>query len=119
MCPFRPNPLAPFPAREGGNFSPPRFGEGPRERLTCHEWDPKLWEWEVQGGASHLAEGVGVSTFTPTEISLRRPRLKRGWRGRSPLPRGLGDVPPKISKKGRAANSYHPATSGTQNPGKS
>jgi len=43
---------------------------------------------------------------------------KRGWRGRSPLPGGKGDVPPKFSKKGRAANSYHPATSGTQNAGK-
>jgi hypothetical protein len=41
-----------------------------------------------------------------------------GWRGRSPLPGGLGDVPPKFSKKGKVAHSYSPATSGTQNAGK-
>jgi hypothetical protein len=82
--PFRPNPLTPFPAREGG-----KFGGGPGERLTPKSrqtLSPRGWEnW--------------------------------GWRGRSPLPGGMGDVPPKFSKKGRAANSYHPATSGTQNAG--
>jgi hypothetical protein len=65
---FRPNPLAPFPAREGGNFSPPRFGEGPGERLTRHEWGPKRWRtlsqrgWAnggVQGGGAPMAGGCG------------------------------------------------------------
>ena len=41
-----------------------------------------------------------------------------GVEGAEPPPRGHGDVPPKFSKKGRVANSYHPATSGAQNPGK-
>jgi hypothetical protein len=41
-----------------------------------------------------------------------------GGRGRSPLPGGLGDVPPRTKEKGRVANSYHPATSGTKNAGK-
>jgi hypothetical protein len=72
----------------------------PKEGASCphqqpgHEWGPKRW----------------------------RTQSPRGWanggsRGRSPLPGGLGDVPPKFSKKERAANSYHPATRGTQNAG--
>jgi len=30
----------------------------------------------------------------------------------------VGDVPPQVQKRGRAANSCHPATSGAQNAGK-
>jgi hypothetical protein len=58
MCPFRPNPLTPFPAREGGNFSPPRFGEGPGERLTRHEWDPKRWR-------TLIPRGWGIISLAP------------------------------------------------------
>jgi hypothetical protein len=66
----------------------------------------------------------GCAPFTPTEVSLfekGRPAptlaLKRGWRGRSPLPGGLGDVPPKAKNRGRVAHLSNPATSGAQNPG--
>jgi len=88
---FRPNPLAPFHAREWGK-SPPRFGE----RLICHKWGPERWrtlsprgweKWGVQGG------------FAP-------------WRG------VVGAVPPQNLKKGRVANPCNPATSGAQNAGK-
>jgi len=44
--------------------------------------------------------------------------VKGGGGGASPLPGGLGDVPPKIQKKGRVAPISNPATSGTQNASK-
>jgi hypothetical protein len=92
--PFRPNPLTPFPAREGGNFSPPRLGEGPGERLTRHEWGPKR----------------------------QRTLSQRGWanpgvQGAEPPGRGFGGCAPKNKKRGRVAHISKPATSGTQNPG--
>jgi len=31
-------------------FSPPRFGEGPGERLTRHKWDPKRWQAQSPRG---------------------------------------------------------------------
>jgi len=81
-------------------------------------------QWGGQGGEAPMAGGRGGVPFTPTEVSLfekGRPAptlIKAGVEGAQPPPRGLGDVPPKFSKKGRAANSYHPATGGTQNAGK-
>jgi hypothetical protein len=89
------------------------------------------------GGEAPMAEGCGGCPPTkskggelPTLATCPRvgPRTlanpkptrvgKRGWRVRSPLPGGLGDVPPKNQNRGRAANSCHPATSGTLNAGK-
>jgi len=43
---------------------------------------------------------------------------KWGVQGAEPPGGGSGGVPPKIQKKGRVAHISHPATSGTQNPGK-
>ena len=42
----------------------------------------------------------------------------RGWRGQSPLPGGLGDVPPGFKIRGKQQPLANPHTSGTQNPGK-
>jgi hypothetical protein len=115
---------------------PPKFSKKGRAANSYHPatsgaqntGEPKAHEGGqtgVHGGASPHGGGPwGVASFTPTEVSLfekGRPAptlIKAGWRGRSPLPGGLGDVPPKFSKKGRAANSYHPATSGAQYAGK-
>ena len=56
---FRPNPLAPFPAREGGNFS---------EVIgSAYDWDPKRWRtlskrgWAMGGlgGEAPMAGGCG------------------------------------------------------------
>ncbi len=40
-----------------------------------------------------------------------------GVEGAAPPPRGFGGCAPKFSKKGKAANSCHPATRGTQDAG--
>jgi len=42
---------------------------------------------------------------------------KGGPGGRSPLPGGLGDVPPRTLRRGRVAPISNPATSGTQSAG--
>ena len=65
-APFRPNPLTPFPAREGGEFwrwrgSPlPAPGRGRRRGQPRHEWDPKLWQTLSQRGW-----GTGVQGAKP------------------------------------------------------
>jgi len=98
--PFRPNPLTPFPAREGGKnlagFSPLRLGEGPGERLPRHEWDPERRR----------------------TLSPRGGQTGGGQGGEAPMAGGVGGVPPQIQKRGRAAHISNPATSGTQNAGK-
>ena len=83
---------------------------------------PDLTPWppSLRGKGENLAgfsAGGEVNTQNAGEPSANEGG-QRGWRGRSPLPGGLGDVPPKFSNKGRAANSCHPATSGAQNAGK-
>ena len=61
--PFRPNPLAPFPAREGGKFggvlpSPPRKGAG--ERLTPANPQPtRVGKTGGPGGRSPHGRGYG------------------------------------------------------------
>jgi len=113
---FRPNPLAPFHAREWGK-SPPRFGE----RLICHEWDlerwrtlnPRGWEkWGGPGGAVGVSphktlKGASCQPLQPRHGWGPKPRQTfslRGWargsRGHSPLAGGLGDVPPKTKRGG-------------------
>ena len=39
-------------------FSPSRFGEGPGERLTSHEWDPKRWRTLSQRGWAKGVQGA-------------------------------------------------------------
>jgi hypothetical protein len=55
--PFRPNPLAPFPAREGG-----KFGGAGGEVTPQHPGKPLAHEGEkrgVQGACGPLAGGLG------------------------------------------------------------
>ncbi len=75
---------------------------------------PKTKRW---GELPALATPPRVGPKAPANPQPTRVGKTGGWRGRSPLPGGLGDVPPNFSNKGRAANSCHPATSGTQNAG--
>jgi len=77
-------------------FSPLRLREGPGERLTPQRVGPKT-----------------LANLQPTRVG------KRGARGAKPPGGGYGGCPPTKPKKGRAANSRHPATSGAQNAGKS
>jgi len=63
-------------------FSPPRFGEGPGERLTRHEWDPKRWP-----------------NPKPTRVD------KWGPGGEAPMAGGRGGCPPTKPKEG--ASSPH------------
>jgi hypothetical protein len=59
-------------------------------------------------------EGPVALFETPPRVGPKTPANTKptkvgrwGWRGRSPLPGGLGDVPPKFSKKGKVAHSYN------------
>jgi len=87
VWPFRPNPLTPFPAREGGNFSPPRSGEGPGERLTPTSGTQNVGKPSACGGGQ-----MG------------------GSRGAKPPWRGVvGGVPPQNQKRGQVASISNPA----------
>jgi len=97
-CPrVGPNTLAnPQPTRVGNRWwrgrsplpgglgdVPPRTlrrGESSPPYQPAHEWDPKLWR-----------------TLSP------RGWENRWWRGRSPLPGGLGDVPPRTLRRGASS----------------
>jgi len=60
--PFRPNPLTPFPAREGGKFAPPQRGAG--ESLTpktLQTLSRRGWVKGVQGAKPHGGGLWGVS----------------------------------------------------------
>jgi hypothetical protein len=82
-----------FAAQKGSELPPPH---------TRHEWDPKRRQTlSPRGWAKPGARGAwGVSPRPnppdplPCEGRGKFP-LNWGWRGRSPLPGGLGDVPPK------------------------
>jgi len=81
--PFRPNPLPPFLAREGGKFggvlpSPPRSGAG-------REVNPKT-----------------LANLQPTMVG------KGGPGGQSPLAVGLGDGPPRTLKRGELSAPVTP-----------
>jgi hypothetical protein len=138
--PPRPNPLTPFPAREGGKFGrvlPSTSGRGrgeanPATSGTQAAGESEAHEGGGNGGPGGEAPWQGVWGMCPQELKLGanslplQPRYEwdqKRWQAQSPRgwakggPGGLGDVPPKFSKKGKAANSYYPATSGTQNPG--
>jgi len=109
-------------------FSPSRFGEGPGERLTSHEWDPKRWRTLSQRGWAKGVQGAeppgkglwGVSphkTKRGSELPplTSQPRVgpktlaspqptgvgKTGgpW-GRSPHGRGSWGVSPRKTKRG-------------------
>ena len=72
------------PTENLAGFSPPRLREGPGERLPHHEWDPER----------------------------RRTLSQRGWakgaQGAKPPGGGMGDVPPRNLKRGRAATPATP-----------
>jgi hypothetical protein len=112
---FRPNPLAPFHAREWGK-SPPRFGEvnlprvGPRALAN-----PEPTRVGKRGGPGGLwrvsphktLKGASCQPLQPRHGWGPKPRQTfslRGWargsRGHSPLAGGLGDVPPKTKRGG-------------------
>jgi len=64
--PFRPNPLTPFPRREGGKFGgiPPfPLGREARGEINPPErWrtlSPRGWANGVQGGGAPMAGGLG------------------------------------------------------------
>jgi hypothetical protein len=70
-----------------------------------------------RGRAAHISNPPASGTQNAGKPSADEGGKLGGPGGASPLAGGLGDVPPKFSKKGRAANSCHPATSGAQNAG--
>ena len=124
MCPFRPNPLAPFPAREGGKFGgvlPSPLRRGLRERLTPKpRRTPSLRGWANggpgggapwQGGVSpHKSKRGGElpTLATPLRVGPKTPANpkptgvgKTGVQGgQSPPGRGSGGCAPTNSKKG-------------------
>jgi len=130
MCPFRPNPLAPFPAREGGKFGrvlPSPLRRGLRERLTPkpkQTLSPRGWAKGGRGRSPSQGDvppkfsnkGRVANSCQPHhewDPKPRRTPSPRGWakrwsRGRSPLAGGLGDVPPKIQKRGRVVHLSNP-----------
>jgi hypothetical protein len=133
--PFRPNPLTPFPAREGG-----KFGGGPGERLTPKSrqtLSPRGWEnwgwrgrspipgglWDVLPNFQRRGEQLTLTTpprvGPKTSANPQPTRVgKRGVQGAKPPWRGVvGGVPPQNLKRGRVANPGNPATNGTQNVG--
>jgi hypothetical protein len=84
------------------------------------------WRGVVGGVPPQTKIGSELSALaTPPRVgpkTLANPEPTRvgkwGWRGRSPIPGGLGDVPPRVQNKGRAALSCNPAPRGTQNAGR-
>jgi hypothetical protein len=113
--PFRPNPLTPFPAREGG-----KFGGAVEEVTPQHSGKPLAHEGEkrgVQGGEAPMAGAVGgappqnlkryelPTLATPPRVgpkTLANPKPtgvgKRGVEGAKPHPRGFGGCAPKNIK---------------------
>jgi len=83
----------------GGSWgvSPHKFKRGGElpTLATCPRWDPKRQRTLSPRGWAKLGGGGG----------------------RSPLPGGLGDVPPSFQIRGRVALSCNPATSGTHSAG--
>jgi len=135
--PFRPNPLTPFPAREGGKFW--------RGRCSPHEWGPKRWQtlsqrgWErgwrgrkpppkgfggcapkikKEGASCHISNPATSGTQNAGEPSAHEGG-QTGVQGAKPPWRGVvGGVLPQNIKRERVAHISNPATSGTQNPGR-
>ena len=79
-------------------------------------WGVSLHKFKRRGEPLPLATSPRVG---PKTLANPQPARvgKRGWRGRSPLPGGMGDVPLKAKNRGRAAHISNPATSGTRNAG--
>jgi hypothetical protein len=86
--PFRPNPLTPFPAREGGKFGWVLLAGGEVKPKTLAT--PQLTGVEkrgAQGAQSPMAGSRGGVPFMPTEVSFfekGRPSptfIKRGVQG--------------------------------------
>ena len=71
-----------------------------------------------QGQVAHPCNPATSGTQNAGEPKANGGGKNGGWRGRSPLPGGLGDVPPRTLRKGRVAHISNPPTSGTQNAGK-
>jgi hypothetical protein len=143
MCPFRPNPLAPFPAREGGKFGGGEVSLRVGPKTLANPQPTGVGKWGVQGaklpwrGAVGSPHGGGLWGVSPHETK-RGGRVahpcnpatsgaqatgepsaygggQRGSREAEPPWRGaVGGVPPQIQKRGRGAHINKPATSGTQ-----
>ena len=110
--PFRPNPLTPFPAREGGKFGGGEVSLRVGPKTPANPKLTRVGKGESRGqsppgrglwGVSphKFKRGGELPTFAnPPRVGPKTPANpkptgagKRGWRGRSPLPGGLGDVP--------------------------
>jgi len=144
--PSRPNPLTPFPAREGGKFGRV-LPSLPRRGAKGEVNTPKRWRTLSQrgwakgggpGGRSPLAGGCGGCPPTKSKEGVNSPIWKprhewgpkrwqtlspRGWAkggpgGGAPWRGVVGGVPPQNQKRGSIVPFGNPATSGTQNAGK-
>jgi hypothetical protein len=98
--------------------TPPRVGP----KTLANPQPTGVGKRGVQGGVATMAGGCGwcPPDLTPWPSSLRGKgeiSAKLGVEGHSPLPGGMGDVPPKAKNRGRVAHPCNPATSGTQNVG--
>ena len=89
--PFRPNPLAPFPRREGGKF------------------------WQVIGGEVNPATSGTQNAGKPSANEGGKTLGVQG--GEAPMAGGVGGGPPQNLKRGQAAHISNPATGGAQNTG--
>jgi len=137
MCPFRPNPLAPFPAREGGKFGGgevslrvgPKTLANPQPTRGQSSHGGGLWgvpclrvsgpTLKSGGGGPggrtpHGGGAVGGALFTPTKVSLfekGRPSptlIKAGVEGAEPPWRGVWGCPPTKPKEWARCPSLQP-----------
>jgi hypothetical protein len=134
--PFRPNPLTPFPAREGGKFGgvlpfPLRGGAGgevnqPRvgPKTPANPKPTGVGKWGSRGAKPPWRGAWGCPPFTPTEVSLfekGRPAptlIKLGGGVGGAPSQGAWGMCPQNKKRGQVAPICQSATSGTQNVGK-
>jgi hypothetical protein len=130
--PFRSNPLT-LQGKFGGTLPSPLW-----KGKTLANLQPTGVGKQVVQGAKPPGRGFGgcaprilkEGASSPPLVTLPRVGPKTlanpkptgvgnwGWRGRSPLPGGMGDVPPQNHKRGRVAPISNPTTSGTQSVGK-
>jgi len=112
MCPFRPNPLAPFPAREGGKFgggevslrvgpktlANPQLtgvgkgGPGGRSPHGGGLWGVSPHKFKRGGEAPTLTNPLRVGPRTLANLQPTGVGTKGGPGGTSPLAGGVGDV---------------------------
>jgi len=114
MCPFRPNPLAPFPAREGGKFGGGEVSLRVGPKTLANPQPTGVGKWGVQGAKLPWRGAVGGALFTPTKVSLfekGRPSptlIKAGVEEAKPHGGGSGGCPPTKPKEGARCPPLQP-----------